>query len=378
MHIHRAFTQGLDDPYSGLEFVERTSKITNADGSMVSEIKNVGAPGTWSQVAVDIMAQKYFRKAGVPACTQRRYEHGVPEWLCPSEPDIDALAQRPKGERFGREMDSRQVFHRLAGCWTYWGWKSGCFDSEDAARFYYDDMCYMLSRQYAAPNSPQWFNTGLNWAYGIEGPAQGHYFTDPKTGLPEKSKTAYKRPQPHACFILSVSDDLVNEGGIMDLWQQEARLFKYGSGTGTNFSKLRGAGESLSGGGQSSGLMSFLKIGDRAAGAIKSGGTTRRAAKMVTLDIDHPDIEEFIEWKAREERKVASLAVGSKLCRRHLKNVLQSCWDWDDEENRFNIHSNKKLRKAVREALRDFIPENYVFRVIQLGTQGVRDIEFEE
>lgn len=378
MHIHRTFTQGLDDPYSGLEFVERTSKITNANGSVVSEIKNVGVPGTWSQVAVDIMAQKYFRKAGVPARTQQRYEHGVPEWLCPSEPDIDALAQLPEKERFGQETDSRQVFHRLAGCWTYWGWKSGCFDSEGAARSYYDDMCFLLSRQYAAPNSPQWFNTGLNWAYGIEGPAQGHYFTHPETGLPEKSKTAYARPQPHACFILSVNDDLVNEGGIMDLWQQEARLFKYGSGTGTNFSKLRGAGEFLSGGGQSSGLMSFLKIGDRAAGAIKSGGTTRRAAKMVTLDIDHPDIEEFIEWKAREERKVAALAVGSKLCRRHLKNVLKSCWDWDDEENRFNIHSNKKLRKAVREALRDFIPENYVFRIIQLGKQGVRDIEFEE
>jgi len=378
MHIYRAFTQGLDDAYSGLTFVERTSKIINADGSVVSEIDQVGVPSTWSQVAVDIMAQKYFRKAGVPARTRKRYEAGVPEWLCPSEPDTEALSQLPEEERFGREMDSRQVFRRLAGCWTYWGWRSGCFSSEDSARAYYDDMRYMLARQYAAPNSPQWFNTGLNWAYGIEGPAQGHYFTNPETGLPEKSKTAYERPQPHACFILSVSDDLVNEGGIMDLWNQEARLFKYGSGTGTNFSKLRGARESLSGGGASSGLMSFLKIGDRAAGAIKSGGTTRRAAKMVTLDIDHPDIEEFIEWKVKEERKVAALAVGSKLCRKHLTNVLEACWDWDDEENRFNIQSNKKLRKAVREAVRDFIPENYLYRVIQLGTQGVREIEFEE
>ena len=378
MQIHRTFTQGLDDAYSGLTFVERVSRIINADGSVVSEVDNVGVPSTWSQVAVDIMAQKYFRKAGVPTRTKKRYEAGVPEWLCPSEADTEALSQLPEEKRFGGEIDSRQVFRRLAGCWTYWGWKSGCFSSEDDARAYYDDMRYMLSRQYAAPNSPQWFNTGLNWAYGIEGPAQGHYFANPETGLPEKSKTAYERPQPHACFILSVSDDLVNEGGIMDLWQQEARLFKYGSGTGTNFSKLRGSGESLSGGGQSSGLMSFLKIGDRAAGAIKSGGTTRRAAKMVTLDIDHPDIEEFIEWKVKEERKVAALAVGSKLCRKHLKNVLQSCWDWDDEENRFNIQSNKKLRKAVREAVRDFIPENYLYRVIQLGTQGVRDIEFEE
>ncbi len=378
MHIHRTFTQGLDDAYSGLTFVERISRIINADGSVVSEIDYVGVPSTWSQVAVDIMAQKYFRKAGVPARTKKRYEAGVPEWLCPSEADTEALSQLPEKERFGSETDSRQVFRRLAGCWTYWGWKSGCFGNEDAARAYYDDMRYMLARQYAAPNSPQWFNTGLNWAYGIEGPAQGHYFTNPETGLPEKSNTAYVRPQPHACFILSVTDDLVNEGGIMNLWQQEARLFKYGSGTGTNFSKLRGSGEALSGGGQSSGLMSFLKIGDRAAGAIKSGGTTRRAAKMVTLDIDHPDIEEFIEWKMKEERKVAALAVGSKLCRKHLKNVLQACWDWDNEENRFNVHSNKKLRKAVRAAVRDFIPENYLYRIIQLGKQGVHDIEFEE
>ncbi|MEE9497826.1 MAG: adenosylcobalamin-dependent ribonucleoside-diphosphate reductase, partial [Nitrospinaceae bacterium] len=367
-----------DDAYSGLTFVERISRIINADGSVVSEIDYVGVPSTWSQVAVDIMAQKYFRKAGVPARTKKRYEAGVPEWLCPSEADTEALSQLPEKERFGSETDSRQVFRRLAGCWTYWGWKSGCFGNEDAARAYYDDMRYMLARQYAAPNSPQWFNTGLNWAYGIEGPAQGHYFTNPETGLPEKSNTAYVRPQPHACFILSVTDDLVNEGGIMNLWQQEARLFKYGSGTGTNFSKLRGSGEALSGGGQSSGLMSFLKIGDRAAGAIKSGGTTRRAAKMVTLDIDHPDIEEFIEWKMKEERKVAALAVGSKLCRKHLKNVLQACWDWDNEENRFNVHSNKKLRKAVRAAVRDFIPENYLYRIIQLGKQGVHDIEFEE
>ncbi|NIP99645.1 MAG: vitamin B12-dependent ribonucleotide reductase, partial [Nitrospinaceae bacterium] len=378
MQIHRKFTHGLNDPYGGINFVERTSKITNADGSVVSEISNVLVPSTWSQVAVDIMAQKYFRKAGVPARTRKRYEHGIPEWLCPSEADHEALSLLPPSERFGRETDARQVFHRLAGCWTYWGWKSGCFSNEDAARSYYDEMCFMLAGQYAAPNSPQWFNTGLNWAYGIERPAQGHYFTNPETGLPEKSKSAYERPQPHACFILSINDDLVNEGGIMDLWQQEARLFKYGSGTGTNFSRLRGAGEPLSGGGQSSGLMSFLKIGDRAAGAIKSGGTTRRAAKMVTLDVDHPDIEEFVEWKAKEERKVAALAAGSKLCRKHLKNVLKACWDWEDEENRFNLKSNKKLQKAVRAAKRDFVPENFIFRIIQLGSQGIRDIEFEE
>ena len=344
---------------------------------MVNEIAEVLVPSGWSQVAVDIMAQKYFRKAGVPAYTRKRYEDGVPEWLCPSEPDTDD-ARMDEAGLSGSETDARQVFHRLAGCWTYWGWKSKIFSHEDEARSYYAQMCFLLAGQYAAPNSPQWFNTGLNWAYGIDGPAQGHYFFNPETNQLEKSSSAYERPQPHACFILSLKDDLVNEGGIMDLWRQEARLFKYGSGTGTNFSKLRGSGESLSGGGASSGLMSFLKIGDRAAGAIKSGGTTRRAAKMVTLDIDHPDIEEFIEWKAKEERKVAALAVGSKMCRKHLRNVVQACWDCEEESARFDLKANKKLRKAVSEAVQSFVPENYIYRVIQLAKQGARDIEFEE
>ena len=192
---------------------------------------------------------------------------------------------------------------------------------------------YMLANQMAAPNSPQWFNTGLNWAYGITGPSQGHYYVDYQTGELTKSEDAYTHPQPHACFIQSVSDDLVNEGGIMDLWVREARLFKYGSGTGSNFSELRGANESLSGGGKSSGLMSFLKIGDRSAGAIKSGGTTRRAAKMVTLDLDHPDIEEYINWKVVEEQKVAALVAGSKLCNLHLNNIMKACYDEHPEND---------------------------------------------
>ncbi|MDP7610815.1 MAG: vitamin B12-dependent ribonucleotide reductase [Nitrospinaceae bacterium] len=380
MQISRVFTKDQSDPYSGIEFVERSSKITGTDGSTVSAMEKVMAPTFWSQVAVDIMAQKYFRRAGVPTCLKRKLEEGVPEWLCPKEIDHEALSQLPESERMsGSEVDSRQVFHRLAGCWTYWGWKNNSFESQKQARNYYNEMCHMLASQMAAPNSPQWFNTGLNWAYGIEGPAQGHYFFNTETNEVEKSKNAYERPQPHACFILSVKDDLVGKGGIMDLWQQEARLFKFGSGTGSNFSNLRGEGEALSGGGKSSGLMSFLKIGDRAAGAIKSGGTTRRAAKMVTLDIDHPDIESFINWKAREERKVASLTAGSRIVKRRLKEVFLACWDEEFAEgNRFDVKENTRLRKAVRRALEDFIPENYVYRVIQLAQQGVRDFEFEE
>ena len=229
-----------------------------------------------------------------------------------------------KNKRFIGETSSKQVFDRLAGTWTYWGWKSNYFSSENDARIYFDEMRYMLAQQMAAPNSPQWFNTGLNWAYGIDGPSQGHYYVDHFSRKLQVSKTAYEHPQPHACFIQSVSDDLVNEGGIMDLWVREARLFKYGSGTGSNFSKLRGQGENLSGGGKSSGLMSFLKIGDRSAGAIKSGGTTRRAAKMVSVDIDHPDIEEYINWKVEEEEKVAALVTGSKVIEFHLNKILNS------------------------------------------------------
>jgi ribonucleoside-diphosphate reductase alpha chain len=281
-------------------------------------------------------------------------------------------------------VDSRQVFHRLAGCWTYWGWKYDYFDSEADAKVFYDELAYMLANQMAAPNSPQWFNTGLNWAYGINGPAQGHYYVDPKTGKLTKSKDSYTHPQPHACFIQSVDDDLVNEGGIMDLWVREARLFKYGSGTGSNFSNIRGENEPLSGGGRSSGLMSFLKIGDRAAGAIKSGGTTRRAAKMVTLDLDHPDIENYINWKVVEEQKVAALVAGSKSSQKHLKNIIKLCHTPVEIEGRtFNGAmsrdplKNKALAQAIRAAKKEQVPLNYIERVIQLAAQGFTDLEFD-
>src|SRR5438270_51182 len=305
MHISRLYTTEGQDPFAAFTLAPRSSRIVNPDGSVVFEMKDLLAPENWSQVAVDILAQKYFRRAGVPAQVERVAEPGMPGWLQRSRPGA--------GDRgAGHETDARQVFRRLAGCWTYWGWKGGYFSSEADARAFFDETCYMLAAQMAAPNSPQWFNTGLYWAYGIEGPPQGHYYVDPQTGEMRRSTSAYERPAPHACFIQSIQDDLVNEGGIMDLWVREARIFKYGSGTGSNFSSLRGEGEPLSGGGKSSGLMSFLKIGDRAAGAIKSGGTTRRAAKLVCLDLDHPDVDVFINWKVREELKVAAMAAGIK------------------------------------------------------------------
>jgi ribonucleoside-diphosphate reductase alpha chain len=303
MRIHRRFTQPNQDVYASIEWSTRSSKISNSDGSTVFEMTDAEIPASWSQLATDIVVSKYFRKAGVP----QLQKDGTAK--------LDASG-RPV---LGPERSVKQVVHRLAGCWRHWGEKFGYFASAKDAQAFYDEIAWMLLNQVAAPNSPQWFNTGLHFAYGINGPAQGHWIADHASGACSLAADAYSHPQPHACFIQAVRDDLVGEGGIMDLWTREARLFKYGSGTGTNFSNLRGDNEPLSGGGKSSGLMSFLKIGDRAAGAIKSGGTTRRAAKMVCLDVDHPDIEAFVNWKVREEIKVAALVEGSK----HLAPELQ-------------------------------------------------------
>ncbi len=369
MKIERKFTKSGQDAYADLDFVSATSEIRNPDGTIVFRLDNIQVPSSWSQVASDVIAQKYFRKAGVPSKLKKVKEKGVPEFLWRSVPTDDA--------EFEGETSSKQVFDRLAGAWAYWGWKGGYFSTEEDARAYFDEMRYMLATQRAAPNSPQWFNTGLHWAYGIDGPAQGHHYVDYKTGKLTKSKSAYEHPQPHACFIQSVDDDLVNEGGIMDLWVREARLFKYGSGTGTNFSHLRAEGEALSGGGKSSGLMGFLKIGDRAAGAIKSGGTTRRAAKMVIVDADHPDIEQFIEWKVIEEQKVASIVAGSKMHEKMLNGIFEAIRSWDGAQDyAYDPNKNDSLKKAVRAAKKVAIPETYIKRVLDYARQGHDSIEF--
>src|SRR5579863_8898354 len=377
MRIERRYTKEGQSPYADIAFRLTTSEIRNPDGSVVFHADDVEVPEQWSQVASDVLAQKYFRKAGVPAHRKKVEEETVPSWLWRSVADEAALKELPEAERFSGEVSCKQVFDRLAGTWTYWGWKGGYFTTEADAQAFFDEHRYMLAMQMVAPNSPQWFNTGLHWAYGIDGPSQGHYYVDHKSGRLTKSSSAYEHPQPHACFIQSVKDDLVNEGGIMDLWTREARLFKYGSGSGSNFSKLRGEGERLSGGGHSSGLMSFLKIGDRAAGAIKSGGTTRRAAKMVIVDIDHPDIEDFIDWKVIEEQKVASLVAGSKLAAKHLKAVMKACINCEGSGGDcFDPQKNPALRREIRAARKAMIPDNYIERVISFARQGYKDISF--
>ncbi len=377
MRIERHFTKAGQSPYAEIEFRLTTSEIKNPDGSVVFKADNVDVPKAWSQVAADVLAQKYFRKAGVPARLKKVEEETVPSFLWRSVADEDALSVLPEKERIVGEHSARQVFDRLAGTWTYWGWKGGYFDSDADAQAFFDEQRYMLAMQMVAPNSPQWFNTGLHWAYGIDGPSQGHYYVDYQSGKLTKSKSSYEHPQPHACFIQSINDDLVNDGGIMDLWVREARLFKYGSGTGTNFSSLRAENERLAGGGKSSGLMSFLKIGDRAAGAIKSGGTTRRAAKMVIVDTNHPDIEAFIDWKVKEEQKVAALVTGSKINQKHLKAILRACVNCEGSaDDCFQPEKNPALKREIKLARRNHVPDNYIKRVIQFAKQGYKDIDF--
>jgi ribonucleoside-diphosphate reductase alpha chain len=355
MKIARKYTKASGSPFSQFEYTKRSSVLRNPDGKPIFEMHDIEVPKGWSQVATDILAQKYFRKAGVPQTDE-----------------FGTIMRDVNGKPIlGPERSLKQVVDRLAGCWRSWGEQYGYFDTEGDAKAFYDEISYMLLKQIAAPNSPQWFNTGLASAYGITGPAQGHWYVDPKTGKMQQSTDAYTHPQPHACFIQSVSDDLVNEGGIFDLVTREARIFKYGSGTGSNFSKLRGEGERLSGGGYSSGLMSFLRINDRAAAAVKSGGTTRRAAKMVVLDIDHPDIEHFIEWKVLEEQKVAAMVAGSKICDLFLNTIMKLA-----KEGGSDRRENHDLDIAIKKALARGVPMNYIHRAIQLVKMGYESLDF--
>lgn len=356
LRITRVFTTAGQDPLDLFEYEKRTSVIRNTDGSVVKEIKDVEVPKFWSQVAADILAQKYFRKAGVPILG------------ADGKPTLDAAGNVVTGS----ENSARQVVRRMAGAWRYWAEKYGYFASPEDAQSYQDEMEYMLITQMSAPNSPQWFNTGLNWAYGITGLPQGHFYVDHETGVVKESEDAYTRPQPHACFIQEVKDDLVGPGGIFDAVTREARLFKYGSGVGSNFSNLRAKGEPLSGGGRSSGMMSFLRIFDRSAGAIQSGGTTRRAAKMVVIDIDHPDVEEFINWKVLEEQKVADLVSGSIINEKYLREIMQAA----TEEGTTDFHSNSRLKGLIRKALAVHVPMSYIVRVLALVDQGYKEIDF--
>lgn len=373
MRIQRQITQEGKSPYEGIRFKTVDLEIFHSDASQRICLTDIEVPAEWSMDAAQTFLRYYIRRTGVPAALVPVREEGVPEWLWRKVPDTAALAALKEGDRAGHETSAKQVFNRLAGMWTYWGFKAGYFDTEEDARTFHDELCAILARQLMAPNSPQWFNAGLHWAYGLTGPAQGHFHVDFENGMLRRSINAYERPQLHACFLQSVKDDLVNEGGIMHLFEREARAFKYGSGSGANMSAIRGAGEKLSGGARAQGLMKFLNVGDKAAGAISAGGLPRRAGKMVVVDIDHPDVLPFIRWKGEEQYKAAALITGAKVMRRHLTAVMAAMGAMEGED-RFSPQKNSQLAQAMLRARRAMIPERAIARVIDYARQGFTDM----
>ena len=361
LKIKKLFTYGRE-AYSENDFSYRKAFINNQE-------KLIFVPKSWSQNAADILSQKYLRRDGIPKFLKKIPEDGVPEWLWRSEPE-----NTPEQEYVG-ENDARQIFHRLAGTWTYWAWKGKYITTEEDAKSFYDELSHMLFAQIGAPNSPQFFNTGIHWAYGIAGVGQGHYYHE--DGIIKESRSSYERPQVHACFIQSIEDNLVEENGIIDFVMRESRIFKFGSGSGANFSALRGISEKLSSGGQSSGLMSFLKVGDSAAGAIKSGGTTRRAAKMVSLDEDHPEIDQFVNWKVKEEDKIIALTVGSKIVGEMIAKVNKACQLAKyPPEKRTSIMENLELVEALQEGYQRGVPIQYIARIVQMLGQGISEFKW--
>lgn len=325
MKVRAHYTADLaeDDHVSTLFDWKKEAVEIKEDGKVILKTE-VEVPCGWSNMAATILAHKYLRKSGVPLHQGMLKKY--PSYLQNNNnngyhlPDILQRSTLEKkntpypSDYFGAETSAKQVFHRLAGCWAYEGAKAKYFSDADAALTFYNEIYYMLAAQIAAPNSPQWFNTGLWWAYGIEG--NGGAFRSSHIGAPAvQLENGYQHPQTSACFILGLEDKLLGDGGILDTLQREARIFKYGSGSGVNYSPLRPKNSPLSNGGVSSGLMSFLRLFDSNAGTIKSGGTTRRAARMVIVNADHPEAEDFVGWKAREEVKVRAMREGAKALR---------------------------------------------------------------
>lgn len=373
MRIPRQITFANESPFAGVTFKTVDVEICASDPAARVCLTDVEVPAHWSYEAAETFVRYYIRRAGVPVAVTRVREEGVPAWLARSVPDTAALMALPPEARTTHERSATQVFSRMAGMWTYWGFKAGYFDTEEDARAFHDETCALLARQVMAPNSPQWFNAGLHWAYGMTGPAQGHFYADMVDGKVHRSASAYERPQLHACFLHAVRDELVNEGGIMHLFEREVRSFKYGSGTGVNMSAIRASGESISSGAHAGGLQRFLAVGDKAARAIHSGGLPRRAGRTVVVDIDHPEVLEFIRWKGEEQYKAAALITGARVMRKYLSGVMAAI-EQSTGEGRLDPTTNPALKKAMDEARRALIPTSAIERVLAYARQGYREL----
>ena len=378
MRIERLFTKNYTNDVFSASFKKISVELKSNSADSLFTTIDIEVPDFWSKSAIDVLAQNYLRKSCVPAITKKVIEKDIPEWLQKNEADIEALNNLPEKERYVRETSAKQVFTRLAGAWTYWGYKLSYFDSEESAKIFFDEMRYILCHQIASPHSPHWFNMGLHWAYGITGDSQGHFYFDESIQTVMPTLNAYERPQSHSCFIQGVDDNLLREDGLLDLIVKEARLFKYGSGSGTNFSSIRAKGEEISSGGVSSGLMSFLKVGDISTGVINSGGALKLASKRVLLDVDHPEIEEFVSWKLKEEQKIVSLVTGSKINHKILQLILSTCESYNGSlHDRIDININTKLKDVLSIAKSLMVPEKFIRRVLFLARQGIYTLDFD-
>ena len=336
MRLERRFTQAGKSPFEGMAFRAGDSEIRNPDGTIVFQHRGIEVPAAWSQVAADVLAQKYFRRAGVPRAPEEGRRGTTCRSGCGVRCPTKRRSPRCRDQRFGGETSARQVFHRMAGAWTYWGWKGGYFDSEADARAFYDEHCFMLAAQMARRTRRNGSTPACTGPTASTGRARATGTSIIATARPIRPTSAYERPQPHACFIQGVADDLVSEGGIMDLWVREARLFKYGSGTGSNFSQLRGEGERLSGGGQSSGLMSLPQdrrsrggrhqVGRHDAARGQDGVGRHRPSR-------HRGVHRLEDARGAEGRRPGR---GLALANRHLNAVMQACLDGDDGEAAFD------------------------------------------
>ncbi len=378
MKIERLFTKNHTDDVFATHFKTISVEIKSDSADSLFSTMDVEVPEFWSKLAVDVLAQNYLIKSSVPRITKKIVENGIPEWLQKNEAHIEALNELPENIRYLGETSAKQVFVRLAGAWTYWGYKLSYFDSEESAKIFFDEMCYILCHQIASPHSPHWFNMGLHWAYGIAGDYQGHFYYDESIKTVCKTLSSYERPQSHSCFIQGVEDNLLREDGLLDLIVKEARLFKYGSDSGTNFSSIRAKGEQISSGGVSSGLMSFLKMGDISTGIMNSGGGLKLASKRVLLDVDHPEIEDFISWKLKEEQKIVSLVTGSKINHKILQLILSTCEEYNGTLNdKIDINLNVKLQEVLSIAKSLMVPEKFIRKVLLLARQGIYTLDFD-
>lgn len=389
MRIERLYTRIGGDAYDGIGFKSVSVDLRGADGMLDMAEVTLEVPETWSRPAIETLAQRFLAKSVVPAALTAVRDDTLPQWLWAQRPDEKALEALSPAERWMDETSAKQLFDRVAGAWTYWGWRAGRFDQEEDAATFYDEMRHLMAGQRFLPAGPQLRATGLNWAYGAEGHSGG-YVTDLDGTRPRKAKAGEETPCVYGAFLQSVEDDLTADGGILDLWRREAQAYKLGAASGANLSALRGCGEVLSTGRRSAGVVRFLDVGDKAASPMRQSSLSRRAPRLVSLDADHPDLLDFVKWKLREDQKAAALAAGARAMNAALETIMRAAHgDMGDDtgvdglvagadlptEALSDPARNQALASAIQAARAAHVPESAVHRTLSLARQGVRELD---